>query len=208
MLIVSDKESNSSVPADVNMKQKCIAHHEAGHMAIAAANGLRLRSDGFCIDPLGDDGLACYFTQPDGSALCRERIIVSTFAGFYAEKCFREESAYHTDEHAPDFYFAFSIDGNDARKLFAEMQLESLSQTRESATWADLQRQSEQLVRQYWLAIKALATALLAKDWEPLKPLKSGDSWSNETTAKYVTGEEAVEILSQCEITATCAPNC
>ena len=44
------------------------------------------------------------------------------------------------------------------------------------------------IVEQHWFAIKELATALLAKDWQPLKPLKSEDKWSNETTAKYVVG--------------------
>jgi hypothetical protein len=62
--------------------------------------------------------------------------------------------------------------------------------------------------RQKWLVIKALATALLTKQWEPLKPLKSGCTWSHETTAKYVTGEEVVSILGRHGIAAVCDPDC
>ena len=50
--------------------------------------------------------------------------------------------------------------------------------------------------------------ALLTKQWEPLKPLKSGCTWSHETTAKYVTGEEVVSILGRHGIAAVCDPDC
>ena len=42
------------------------------------------------------------------------------------------------------------------------------------ATYLELQGQSEQFVQQRWTAIKALAITLLAKSWEPLKPLERG----------------------------------
>ena len=64
-------ERNPSVPEDVDVKLKRAAHHEAGHMVIAAAQGLRLQSEGLMVD-LHGDGRACYCKQPDGSDLSRE----------------------------------------------------------------------------------------------------------------------------------------
>jgi hypothetical protein len=63
-------------------------------------------------------------------------------------------------------------------------------------------------VHQHWDVVKALATALLAKDCEPLKPLKSGCKWSNEATAKYVTADEVVSLLERHGIPATCGTDC
>ena len=61
-------------------------------------------------------------------------------------------------------------------------------------------------IEQHWPAIEALAAALLEKDWEPLKHLKSGGLWSheNETIAKYLEGGDVVRILKQHGIAAVC----
>jgi hypothetical protein len=52
------------------------------------------------------------------------------------------------------------------------------------------------------------ARLLLEKDWESLKPLKSGGRWSHEkeSTAKYIAGEEAITTLAQHGIAALCDP--
>ena len=63
---------------------------------------------------------------------------------------------------------------------------------------------SAQLVKQNMGAIEVLAAALLAKEYEPLKPFRSGSVWSKANTAKYVTGEEVVGILEQHGIAASC----
>lgn len=47
---------------DIEVKVKCSAHHEAGHIVIAAVQGLRLRSEGLMVDRTGE-GLACYFRE-------------------------------------------------------------------------------------------------------------------------------------------------
>ncbi len=59
-------------------------------------------------------------------------------------------------------------------------------------------------LEQYWGAIKALAARLLAKNWEPLRALGSGSTCSqeNESTAKYVIGQEVIGMLAQHEIAA------
>ena len=198
-------ERNPIVPEDVDVKLKRAAHHEAGHIVVAAAQGLRLRPEGLSVDPSGE-GLACYCKQPDGSDLLRERISVATFAGFYAERRFCEARSYPLPDAAD--WFRDSLDGREARKLISEMSVENLSERSVPVTQGKLQLQSQQLVEQHWPAIEALATALLARDWEPLRPLKSGGAWSKETTAKYVAGDEAVRILERYGLPAVCDADC
>ena len=208
---VRQGERNTSVPEDVDVKRNCAAHHEAGHIVIAAAQELRLRPEGLMVDLRGE-GLARY-CQPDESDPSRERVIIAMFAGFYAEKRFREERSYP----APSKDNLW--DWCEARKVLCRL---SCAPPRNSALTGEeyskhpkvapiqckLENRSEHLVEQNWLAIKALATALLDKEWERLKPLKSGCTWSNETTAKYVAGEEVVSILGRYGIDAVCDPDC
>jgi hypothetical protein len=188
-----------------DLKLERAAHHEAGHLVVAAAKKLRLRPEGLGLDPRGE-GLACYYKQPDTSELSRERIIVAMFAGYYAEMRFCQEGAYLA--LAPDSWFPSSLDGQDADKLLREITGENLSNQSAAEIQRELRRQSEQLVERHWLAIKAVANVLMSKDWEPLKPLKSGGIWSIEATAKYVTGDEVVRVLGQQGIVAICDPNC
>lgn len=203
-LCVRQGERNAIVLEDVDEKLECAAHHEAGHVAIAAAEGLRLRSEGIFVDPLGE-GLGCYCKEPDGSDLSRKRIIVATFAGFYAQGHFCEERS----RPAPyQDWFLYSTDGLEARTMLCDLSLGSLSNGSVPATQTDLQERSEQLVGRHWVAIKALATALLAKDWEPQKPLKSGGKWSDAAVAKYLRGQEIVGLLAHCGIAAACDPDC
>ena len=185
----------------MELKLKRAAHHEAGHVAIAAVEGLRLRPEGLGVDPQGV-GLGCYCKKPDGSDPSRKRIIVATFAGFYAEKRLCEEHS------CPPPCQEWLLDNEEARAILSELSPGSLSNGSVPATETDLRKRSEQLVERRWLAIKVLATALLANDWEPQKPLKSGGKLSDAATAKYLTGEEIVSLLANCGITAACDPDC
>jgi len=87
-------------------------------------------------------------------------------------------------------------------------QLSYFSNNNEATIQRRLENRSEQLIEQNWLAIKALAIDLLSEDPEPVKPLKSGCTWSNESTAKYLTGEEVVSKLGRYSIAAVCDPEC
>jgi hypothetical protein len=74
-----------------------------------------------------------------------------------------------------------------------------------------LENETAHLIEQYWPAIKGLAAALLEKEWEVARFLKSGVRWPSEhsTTAKYVDGDEVVSILSQqYEISAISVSDC
>ena len=194
---VKQTEPNPGVPEELDVRLKCGAHHEAGHMVIAAAQGLRLRPEGLMLDASGD-GVAWYHKQPDGSDLSRERIIVATLAGFRAENRFREERSYR---ERGELEVTLSPDGREARKLLMELQGEYFSNERKQGNRLD------SLIEQHWLTIKALATALLAKNPEPLQPLKSGATWSHQKTARYLVGNEVVSILVRCGIVADRDPD-
>jgi hypothetical protein len=70
------------------------------------------------------------------------------------------------------------------------------------------QRRSQQFVAYHWLVIEALARALLAKEWGPLKPLNSGAEWSKAEQAKRLSGEEVVAELKRYDIDAICEEEC
>lgn len=187
---------------DANLTLECTAHHEAGHLVIAAAQELKLRPEGLSVDRRGS-GLACYYKQPGESDLSRERVIIATLAGLAAQKRFCEERSYP----APGtMAVEFSHDWREARELLQALSTEYVLNENLEAIGRRLESRSEQLVEEHWLIIKALATALIAKHWEPLKPLKSGDKWSEETEAKYVEGHEVVSILRRCGMPAVCDP--
>lgn len=196
-------ESGPSLATDLDVKLLCAAHHEAGHIVVAAAQGLRLRPQGLSIDPSGE-GLACYFKQPDGSDTSRERVIVAMFAGFMAQKRFCEQRS------CPVPYpmgVVLSPDWQEARQIISMLSAEYSSDDR-TTIQRRLENRSDQFVERHWIAIEALAAALLAKSPEPLKPLKSGGAWSREGTAKYVPGEEVVSILGRYGIIAVCESDC
>ena len=177
------------------------AYHEAGHTVIAAVRGLTLRPDGL-MAALDSEGLSVYRTEPDESDPSRVSIIVSSFAGYWASKRF-------CDEHScPDLLDPLpqnSPDWKDARTVIAKLSDEYLAGNSLLTVQLGLEKESKDLVDQYWLVIEALATALLAKDPEPMRPLKTGQAWSNQTgPVRYMAGEEAVEILGEHGIAAIC----
>jgi hypothetical protein len=57
-------------------------------------------------------------------------------------------------------------------------------------------KRSKVLVGQHWAAIKALATALWARDWLPQVPVA-------KCREKHIEGEEVVNLLRQYGISAT-----
>jgi hypothetical protein len=80
---------------DLSQRLTVVAHHEAGHIVIASALCLPLRPEGISLDPQGH-GLACYCKHPDGTDVSRERVILSTFAGCFAQDRFSQENALPT----------------------------------------------------------------------------------------------------------------
>ena len=150
-------------------------------MVIAAAVGLGLRPAGLSLDPVGK-GLACYCLVPDDTAISQERVILATFAGWYAQQRFSEIESITCPEFASE---GLSTDWWGAADI-----LNKLAGINYFSVKAELERRSYELVEQHWQAIDVLANALLAKEWEPLKIFASGFEWSTQTVAKYVPGDE------------------
>ena len=166
-----------------------VAYHEAGHIVVAAAQGLPLGKCGLRIDEMGA-GLACYrCKQPDGSTnvgpdIWRERTILATFAGHFAHRKVYPPVAEGDANAAGDF--------DHVDKLLQEMY--SANDVRRAAR-DELCKRSEELVEQHWGAIAALAKTLWARNWSPKVPV-------GKSREKHVTREEVVSLLGQHDIHA------
>ncbi len=192
-------EEYQSIPIEDKLRRA--AHHEAGHIVVAAQQGLHLRSDGIGVDPVGE-GLACYWKEPEDNDSSRISVIVSTFAGFNAEKEFCQLHSLPILE-LEDMPLIRSPDWDEARQIIA--RISSLSPTNNTyEVEQDLQALSRAVVKQHWSAIQAIAERLLEKNWEQRKDLKSGGVWSKQTTAKYLSGDELVHLLTFFNIPAVC----
>jgi len=176
------------------MNCECGARHESGHMVIAAVEGLRLRPEGLMVDPSGW-GLACYHDAPEDSDPARERNILAVLAGFAVEKRYREAHSYPPRDYLD---VTWNDDNRKARRLLGRLGGIYGANDRR------LREQLNGLVEKYWRVIDALASALLRKNWETLKPLPSGGQWSapSETRVKYLPGDEVVLILAEHRIEA------
>jgi hypothetical protein len=99
-----------------------------------------------------------------------------------------------------------SPDWQEARRIIAKFSDEYRGNENVITIQKALEKLTAQIVEDRWAAIQTLALALLEKDWEPLKALKSGGGWAHEDadTAKYVLGSEAVGILAECGIATFC----
>jgi hypothetical protein len=179
------------------------AHHEAGHLVAAATQGLKLRSEGMAVDARGE-GLACYCKQPGDSDEQRERVIIATFSGYNSEVQLCAARGYSMPDET---LLILSCDAREARETITKLSYLSPSRTALQIEKL-LQNLSRALVQQKWEVICRVAEALLIKAWEPLRPLKSGNVWSQEQSAKYIDGEEVAGLLVpfgiHAEVTSSC----
>jgi hypothetical protein len=195
-------DQGMNAPEDVDLKLMRAAHHEAAHVVIAAIQGLRLRREGVGVNRSAQ-GLAFYQMETGESDILRERVIIATFAGFNAEARYCEEQFCA----APDLGAVMgSPDWICARKMISKLSDEYMSNRGVATVQCEMEDRSQRLVEQNWLVISALATALLAKEWQLLDPSDLRcNSW-DETTAKYLSGDDVVGILGNFGIVAFCGP--
>ncbi|MFZ0913137.1 MAG: hypothetical protein WBQ76_07320 [Candidatus Korobacteraceae bacterium] len=178
------------------------AHHEAGHIVIAAAMGLRLRPEGIMVDK-GAWGLACFYKEPDESDESKESIIVATVAGYLAQKRFCEEHGYSCPL-PDDLEVTLSPDSKEARGIETNLSRQYLGKRTVPEVHELLQQRAAELVLQHWPAIEAVAREVASKSLAPLKPLKSGTQWSDQTSARSLPGDEVVKIVERFGIKAVC----
>jgi hypothetical protein len=151
------------------------------------------------------EGLACYCKEPEESDHSRERVMLATFAGCYAQNRFCGANGYPALE---DPARIGSGDWYEARRISIKLSDAYLADQGIKAAHESIERQSETLVAERWPIIETVAEALLAKDWEPVKPLKSGGRWASGELAKYLIGDEVINIVVRFGITATRVQDC
>jgi hypothetical protein len=197
--MIVDVIDNANALEPLESRMIAAAHHEAGHIVVAAACGLRLRPKGIIIDPAAQ-GLACYDIEPNGSDALRKLILISTFAGFYAEQRCREQFGFWD---CPENWLALG-DGWQANEIVGAISPKNLVEGNVFATADEAKRRSRYVVAEKWSAITRIAEAVMAKGWGPLPEFKPEDQWSKEATAKQLTGDEIVELLYHMGIQAAC----
>ena len=144
-------------------------------------------------------GLACYSKEPGDSDVSRERIGVSTFAGLIAQQRPCKERSYPLRGCmeiilSPDWIEALRhYEAVPVSTAPAAARLECRRRWRVSQSAA---------AERNWNAIRVIAKALPAKDWEPVKELKSGSQRSTGAEAEYGIGEVAA-MLAQHGIRAS-----
>lgn len=97
-----------------------------------------------------------------------------------------------------------SLDWKEARQVVHTLSQRHLSRDNHATAQRNLENRANFLIDQNWSVIKAIATALLSKEWEQVKPLKSGSESTTANAAKYMAGEQAVSLLREYGIPAVC----
>jgi hypothetical protein len=171
------------------------AYHEAAHTVVAVALGMPLRSRGMHLDTFGS-GISYYWFRVPGDPsnapadiLERERTIMSTYAGYIAQKNFYAD--------CPPAGSWFDHDQNI--KLLNEMY-----PNREDwfAAQVKLHAETVGLVNLHWLAIEALAKALLAR---PLTERVDDPErrWSTDVVERFLDSAAIGTILRSFGLAAT-----
>jgi hypothetical protein len=164
------------------------AYHEAGHTVVAVALEMPLRNRGVHIDTRGN-GISYYWFRKPGDPnntaddiLERERTVISTEAGFIAQKQF--------DPECPHGGNWFDRDRNI--KLLDEMYP---NRSDWFAAQDKLYAEALRLVDLHWQAIEAVAKAVLA---QPLTPRANSErQWSTDTVERWIDGDRVVSIMKE-----------
>ena len=174
------------------------AFHEAGHVVVAALQGLWLRTRGMHVDPEGN-GIAYYGHRLPGdvSNLAkdqeeREKTIVALHAGRIAQaKVFPE---------CPDENWVADV-GVVSALLDEMFAIDVLAR---SAADKRLQQNAYDLVGRHWKPIHDLATQLLSKPWTQQPPIEKNENWSRgkATLERWIPGSEVARILDTFGIVA------
>lgn len=167
------------------------AYHEAGHIVIAAAQGIRLSRYGVHVDRDGR-GVAFYeIRRPlkNSDAPCpttREQTIIAAYAGLIAQCEF----------HPTCSRRGANDDQVGIDELLDEIGTDGLCPplTRGTAE-IELHAEAVLLVRKHWEALRTVARELWKQPYTPrrFEPFRG---WSDQPREKKLTGARVVEILA------------
>ena len=154
-------------------------YHEAGHIVAACALGLPLRPKGIIVYEVGDgvgDGYACYGEDEQPP----EAVFMALLAGVKAQRT----------EFPGSWIGGATSDESKMRKI-AEVHF----QGRWHEVLDRLSPQVDELLREYWGAVAAVAESLLGAAWEPLE---IGEDPNNKAKRKrQLPGDSLLSILKQ-----------
>jgi hypothetical protein len=158
------------------------AHHEAGHVVVAARKGISIHRSGMCIDDTDRGNSGIRMRPPHSSddyPSSREDSIIVLYAGLGAEKRFDPAT---TGKSA-------SCDLAWIRELQAEVD-PPISTT-------ELEKASQDLINKNGGAIDRLAAALLSSEFQvsPVEPV-----WTPSRNVACLCGEEIRRILAAFDI--------
>ena len=169
------------------------AYHEAGHTVVAVALEMPLRNRGVHIDTMGN-GISYYWFRTVGDPnnapadiAERERTIISTYAGYIAQK-----KSYPECPRGGDF---FDLDQNI--KLLQEMY--AANRDKWFAEQSRLYAEATRLVDLHWPAIEALAKVILDQSLTP-RPHDPERLWSTDTHERWIDGNRVVRILKDFQL--------
>jgi len=178
------------------------AHHEAAHIVIAAAVGLDLRPDGVLVAD-NADGIAVYASIPADSNESCEAVVLASEAGWWGESRFVAERHPELPEREPPHLEDYDLSWRAMGKLTPEY----LNGQSHKACYLKLRDRSKHLVKQHWLAIKAVAQAVLVQEPEPIETFVALGPWTTSKGAAIrLRGDVIVEILSRHGVVAVCRP--
>jgi len=172
------------------------AYHEAGHIVVAAAQGMLLCIHGVHVDRDGK-GISYYDNrkpEPVRRELDRkgEQTIISLFAGLIAQQKFHANcstaGASHDSAWIEWLLAQMYLGGHSA----AEMRM---SEARLAEARQKLREEAIRLVDTHWTVIEALAKALLANSWMQRPPCEPEPGWSELPEEKTIDGAGILAIL-------------
>jgi len=174
---------------------KSAAYHEAGHVVVAALQGMPLQEAGIRVDSEGS-GVSHYWHRCPGDhatapsdQLERERTIIALHAGRISQ------TRYLGGADCPEN--AWASDNATICKLLEEMQPTGVSARRRAD--AKLRCKAEEIVSNNWEAIKCLAEAVLGKTPQP----QADQSGCGRKAERRMSGSEVKKLLEEFGICAT-----
>jgi hypothetical protein len=158
-----------------------VAYHEAGHVVVAAKNGLKIKiRSGMRIDDQGR-GFADIILRPPGMPddypLSREDSIIVLHAGVIAEQRFDPESE----------GLSSSCDSAWISELLKEMN--------PSPDPTESKIASGALIEKSWCAIESLAKELLRKELR-VRPSGEPSHWSESSVDRCLYGRDVESLLA------------
>jgi len=174
-----------------------VAYHEAGHMVVAAAQGIKLRTHGIHVDGKGR-GISYYENlgaSGQGSSRERTQTIISLFAGLIAQQEFLPgcSSLCASDDIEKAEALLRTLVSPKAPDLDEE-----LAKLRRR-----LYEESKASVTQFSVAIEGLAKALLQRPFTRRQSDEPEKRWSTCVEEKQIDGEGVACILSRFGITVS-----